>query len=220
MATRPQPPEPRRRAPRLYLVAPPTADPARLADGIAEALGAADVAAVLVPLTGDDERALLNGVKALATVVQGAGAALLLDGRADMVARAGADGAHLSGIDQLNAALASLKPDRIAGCGGLATRHDAMTAAEAGADYMMFGEPDASGHRPSFEAVLERVEWWAEVFEIPCVGHAASWEEIAPLSAAGADFVAVGSFVFDDRRGLAAAVKDAMNRLVIPEAVE
>jgi thiamine-phosphate pyrophosphorylase len=220
MATRPQPPEPRRPAPRLYLVAPPTAEPARLADGIAESLGAADVAAVLVSLTGDDERALLNGVKALAAAAQGAGAALLLDGRPDLVARAGADGAHLTGIDQLNAALASLKPDRIAGCGGLVTRHDAMTAAEAGADYLMFGEPDEGGHRPSFEAVLERVQWWAEVFEIPCVGHAAGWEEIALLSAAGADFVAVGSFIFDDRRGLAAALKDAMNRLVIPEAVE
>jgi thiamine-phosphate pyrophosphorylase len=220
MATRSQPPEPRRPAPRLYLVAPPTADPAQLADGIAAALGAADVAAVLVPLTGDDERALLNGVKALAPAVQGAGAALLLDGRPDLVARAGADGAHLTGIDQFNAALASLKPDRIAGCGALATRHDAMNAAEAGADYVMFGEPDESGHRPSFEALLERVEWWAEVFEIPCVGHAASLEEIAPLSAAGADFVAVGNFIFDDTRGLAAAMKDAMHRLVVPEAVE
>jgi thiamine-phosphate pyrophosphorylase len=220
MATRSQPPEPRRPAPRLYLVAPPTADPAQLADGIAAALGAADVAAVLVPLTGDDERALLNGVKALAPAVQGAGAALLLDGRPDLVARAGADGAHLTGIDQFNAALASLKPDRIAGCGALATRHDAMTAAEAGADYVMFGEPDESGHRPSFEALLERVEWWAEVFEIPCVGHAASLEEIAPLSAAGAYFVAVGNIIFDDTRGLAAAMKDAMHRLVIPEAVE
>ena len=82
MATRQHPPEPRRPAPRLYLVTPPTADPARLADTIAPALAAADVAAVLVPLTGDDERALLNGLKALAPAVQGAGAALLLEGRA------------------------------------------------------------------------------------------------------------------------------------------
>ena len=132
MATRPQPPEPRRPAPRLYLVAPSATDPARLADGIADALRAADVAAVLLPLAGDDERALLNGVKALAPAVQGAGAALLLDGRPDLVARAGADGAHLTGIDEFSAAVASLKPDRIAGCGGLATRHDAMLAAEVG----------------------------------------------------------------------------------------
>ena len=54
-----------------------------------------------------------------------------------------------------------------------------MLAAEAGADYVMFGEPDENGHRPSFDAVIERVEWWAEVFEIPCVGFAAHPDEIA-----------------------------------------
>jgi thiamine-phosphate pyrophosphorylase len=220
MASRPQPSEPRRLAPRLYLVAPPTGDPARLAETLAPALGTADVAAVLLPLTGDDERALLNGLKALAPAVQGAGAALVLAGRPDLVARAGADGAHLADTDEFSAAVASLKPDRIAGCGGLATRHDAMLAAESGADYVMFGEPDDGGHRPSFDAVIERVEWWAEVFEIPCVGYAATLDEIAALATAGADFVAVGAFVFDDPRGLAAALKDAAYHLALPESVE
>jgi thiamine-phosphate pyrophosphorylase len=201
-------------------VAPPSADPAQLAEGIALALHAADVAAVLVPIAGDDERALLNGLKTLASSVQGAGAALLLEGRPDLVARAGADGAHLVGVDDLGTVVPSLKPDRIAGCGGLATRHDAMLAAEAGADYVMFGEPDENGHRPSFDAVIERIEWWAEVFQIPCVGFAAHPDEIAALATAGADFVAVGAFVFDDPRGPAAAMKDAQALLSIAEAVE
>ncbi|MBX9772766.1 MAG: thiamine phosphate synthase [Xanthobacteraceae bacterium] len=216
MASKSQPPEP----PRLYLVAPPTGDLARLAEVLAPALGATEVAAVLLPVTDDDERALLNGLKALAPAVQSAGAALVLEGRPDLVARAGADGAHLAHIDEFVAAVGSLKPERIAGCGGLATRHDAMLAAESGADYVMFGEPDAAGHRPSFDAIVERVEWWAEVFEIPCVGFAATLDEIAPLAAAGADFVAVGPYVFDDPRGLAAALKDAAFRLSLPEAVE
>jgi thiamine-phosphate pyrophosphorylase len=220
MASRHPSPAPQRPAPRLYLVTPSTGEPARLADQIAPALGAADIAAVLVPLTGDDERALLNGLKALVPVVQGAGAALLLDGRADLVARAGADGAHLPDIDRFGAAVGSLKPDRIAGCGGLVTRHDAMTAAERGADYVMFGEPDAAGRRPSFDAVLERVVWWAEVFEIPCVGYAATLDEIAALAAAGADFVAVGDLIFEDTRGPAPAIKEAAGRLTVPEAVE
>jgi thiamine-phosphate pyrophosphorylase len=206
--------------PRLYLVVPPTGDPARLADALVPALAAVEVAAVLLPLTGDDERALLKGLKALAPAVQGAGAALVLEGRPDLVARAGADGAHLADTDEFSAAVGSLKPERIAGCGGLATRHDAMLAAEAGADYVMFGEPDDGGHRPSFDAIIERVEWWAEVFEIPCVGYAATLDEIAPLAAAGADFVAVGAFVFEDPRGLAAALKDAAFRLSLPESVE
>jgi thiamine-phosphate pyrophosphorylase len=214
-------PESKRPAPRLTLVTPRTSDPARLAEPVAAVLAAADVAAVLVALDGDDERALLNGLKTLAPVIQGAGAALLLDGRPDLVARAGADGAHLTGTDQFAAAVASLKPDRIGGCGGLPTRHDAMVAAESGADYVMFGEPDQNGRRPSLDAIVERVEWWADVFEIPCVGFAASLDEIAALVAARADFVvAVGSVIFDDSRGAAAAARDAAARLAIAESVE
>jgi thiamine-phosphate pyrophosphorylase len=220
MTSRPSSHQPQRPAPRLYLVTPPTGEPGRLADRIAPALGAADIAAVLVPLTGNDERALLNGLKALVPVVQGAGAALLLDSRADLVARSGADGAHLIGIERLSAAIGSLKPDRIAGCGGLTTRHDAMTAAEQNADYVMFGEPDAAGRRPSFEAILERVAWWAEVFQIPCVGYAETLDEIAALAAAGTDFVAVGDLIFEDSRGPAAAIADAVERLAVAEAVE
>ena len=56
-----------------------------------------------------------------------------------------------------------------------------MLAGERGADYVMFGEPDADGQRPSFEAIIERIEWWAEVFDVPCVGFAATLDEIGPL---------------------------------------
>jgi thiamine-phosphate pyrophosphorylase len=179
----------------------------------------ADIAAVLLSFAAADDRTLVNRAKVLAPVVQGTGAALLLDGDPDLVARAGADGAHLRGVDALRAAVTSLKPDRIAGCGGILTRHDAMVAAEAGADYVMFGEPDAQGRRLAFSAIAERVAWWAEVFEVPCVGYAASPDEAAALAAAGADFVALGPFVFEDARGPALAVEDTMRRLVAPERV-
>ena len=192
-------------------------DPAALAESLAEALRAVDVAAVLLRLPDADERGLINLVKAIAPGVQDAGAALLLDGRPDIVARAGADGAHLAGPEALKAALPRLKPNHIAGAGGLHSRHDAMVCGEAGADYVMFGEPDAAGQRPSREAVIERVAWWAEVFEIPCVAYAAELDEIDALAAAGADFIAVGDAVFDDPRGLKAAAADAAARLGITE---
>ncbi|MGZ3282030.1 MAG: thiamine phosphate synthase [Xanthobacteraceae bacterium] len=217
MAPSQNPAEPRRPAPRLYLVAP--RDAADLAHQLAEALGATDVAAVLLRLPETDERGRVNHIKAVAPTVQGKGAALLLDGHPDLAARAGADGAHLSGIEALQAALPTLKPERIAGCGGLETRHEAMAAAEAGADYVMFGEPDASGRRPSFDAIAQRVAWWAEVFEIPCVGFAASLDEVEPLAAAGADFIAVGDCVFGAGDGAAAAIADAARRLAFAETV-
>src|SRR6266550_2706896 len=120
-----------------------------------------------------------------------------------------ADVAHLTGIEALKQALPTLKPDRIAGIGGLATRHDSMTAAEAGADYVLFGEPDARGERPSIVAIAERLQWWAELFEPPCVGFAASREEVFEFAAVGADFVLVGDLIWDDARGAAAALMDA-----------
>ena len=217
MASRENPADPRRPAPRLYLVAPQ--DPAGLAERLAQALDAADVAAVLLRLPQADERARVNHAKALAPTVQGKGAALLLDGYPDLAARAGADGAHLNGIEAFMTALAMLKPARISGCGRLASRHDAMVVTEAGADYVMFGEPEPSGHRPSFGAIIERVAWWAEVFELPCVGFAASLDEVNPLASAGADFVALGDWVFADARGCAAAVADAARQLAITDPV-
>jgi thiamine-phosphate pyrophosphorylase len=204
-------------APRLYILTPPVSDPGAMAESLAEASRAIDVAAVLLRLPDADERGLINMVKAIARGVQHAGAALLVDNRPGIVARAGADGAHLAGPDALKAAIPGLKPNHIAGVGRLHSRHDAMVCGEAGADYVMFGEPDAAGQRPSREAVIDRVAWWAEVFEIPCVAYAAELGDIDALVAAGADFIAVGDAVFEDPRGLKAAVADAAMRLGITE---
>jgi thiamine-phosphate pyrophosphorylase len=151
--------------------------------------------------------------KRLAPPIQRAGAAFLIDGHPEIVARSGADGAHLTGLAALTDALPSLKPDRIAGVGDLGTRHDAMTAGEAGADYVLFGEPDAAGKRPSSEAIAERLDWWAELFEPPCVSFATSRDEAAHFAAAGADFVLVGDMIWNDPRGPRAALLDAQHAI-------
>ena len=213
------PSDTRRLQTRLYLVTPEVAEAAPLADALAAALASAQVAAVLLRLSARDERGRINAGKALAPLVQKIGAALLIADHPDIVARCGADGAHLTGIGAFTGAQAALQPERIAGCGGLATRHDAMLAGEAGADYVLFGEPDPAGHRPSFEAIAERVAWWAEIFEPACVGYAATLAEVDVLARAGADFVAVGECIFNDARGPAAALADAAQRIALPEAV-
>jgi thiamine-phosphate pyrophosphorylase len=210
MAAKPAPPRP---LPRLYLATPPLDDAAALAAQLPGLLAAADVAALLLRLKPADPRGMIARIKALAPGVQDRGAALLIDGNVELVARAGADGAHLSGIDAMQEALPTLKPDRIAGVGALTTRHDSMAAGEAGADYVLFGEPDARGQRPSADAIAERLQWWAELFEPPCVGFAASFEEAKKFAAAGADFVLVGDLVWDDPRGAAAALMDAQQAI-------
>jgi thiamine-phosphate pyrophosphorylase len=217
MTSRPKQTEPRP-APRLYLVTPVVADARAFSGLLAAALDAGDIAAVLLRLADADERTQINCVKALCPLVQDKGAALLIDGHLGAVARAGADGTHSTGITLFNEAIERLKPDRIVGVGGLVTRHDAMIAAEAGSDYVMFGEPDASGERPSLGAIEERIAWWAEVFELPCVGYAASHEEIAPLVNAGADFVALGDWLWRDSDAIAAAIVRAAAELRLPES--
>jgi thiamine-phosphate pyrophosphorylase len=192
--------------PRLYLATPVVDDPSPLTATLPGLLAGVDVAAVLVRLKPTDQRTMISRAKALAPAVQDFGAALLLDGHVELVARAGADGAHLTGFEAIEDALPTLKPDRILGVGGLATRHDSMAAGEAGADYVLFGEPDTKGERPSMEAIAERLRWWAELFEPPCVGFAASPEEAYEFAAAGADFVLVGDFIWADPRGAAAAL--------------
>ncbi len=212
MSPRPKQVAPRP-APRLYLTTPTIVDPSTFFAQLNAALDAGDVAAVLLRFGEADERTLINCAKALAAPVQGKDAALLLSGHETLVARAGADGAHLTGIASLTEAIEQLKPERIVGAGGLASRHDAMFAAERGADYVMFGEPDATETRPALSAIEDRVAWWAEVFEIPCVGYAASLDEIATLVAAGADFIALGDFLWRDTQAIAATIDDAARYL-------
>jgi thiamine-phosphate pyrophosphorylase len=199
-------------------VTPPVSETQAFSGVLAAAMAAGDVAAVLLRLAEADERTQINHAKVLAPIVQDKDAALLLGGHAELVARAGADGVHTTGITAFSDAIAQFKPERIVGVGGLTTRHDAMTAAETDADYVMFGEPDDAGERPSFDAIEERVTWWAEVFEAPCIAYAASMDEVAPLVKAGADFIALGDWLWHDPQAAAVMVARAVEQMRVPES--
>jgi thiamine-phosphate pyrophosphorylase len=190
---------------RLYLFTPPL-DAAALdafAPRLAAALAAGDVASVLARAArGADLKPI---VARLGEIVAAGEAALLIEGDPRIAARLGADGVHVESVEAVAEAVASSKGERIVGAGGLRLRDDAMTAAEAGADYVMFGEPGSGDEAQT----LERVRWWAEIFQTPCVAYAAHLEDIAPLAAAGADFIAVGGAVWD-AADPAAAVQQAM----------
>ena len=182
----------------LCLITLPVADPAAFRSQLDAALGAGGIQSVHLRLAVSAERDSQRFVQALAPVAQDKGAALIIDPPADLreVARCGADGVHISDPKLLKDALQALKPDRIVGAGGLRSKDAAMTAGEDGVDYVMFGEPRADGSLPPAEQVIERCQWWAEVFTTTCVGYAATPEMVAPLAATGVEFVALGEWVF------------------------
>ena len=196
-----------RESPRLYLATPPLDDARAFPPQLRDALSAGDVASLLIRFAGEDPRKKEEIVRALAPIAQERGVAVLVEAEPNVALRAGADGVHIHGAgEDLAEAVKKLSPKYIVGAGALYTRDNAMRAGETGADYVML---DAK----SFDALIERVSWWAELFNTPCVARAASLDEIAPLAQAGADFVLLDGAVWTDERGPAAAVAEALGHL-------
>lgn len=200
---------------RLVLVTPEVDDPAAwpgpLAGVLADAVAAGPVDAVILRLPPLDERSLLKAIKPLVPVVQAGNAALLLQDAPSIVTRSGADGVHLTRPETLAEALDLLKrQDRIVGVGGLGARHDAMEAAEAGADYVLFGEPREDGSTPPLAGVVERAQWWAELFQVPCVAFAPTLDSVGVIAATGCEFVAIGDAAFAHPAGIGDAVRIAL----------
>ncbi len=154
------------------------------------ALEAADPACVLL-LAGQlarapDAAALRAAIEGLCPQAQARDVAVLLLDRAALAAETGCDGVHLSNLEGLAAARQVLGAEAPIGVGCGASRHDAITAAERGADYVAFGAPESGA------ADAELLGWWQSLMTLPCVAFgAASPEDGARLADAGADFVAV-----------------------------
>ncbi|MFT4098755.1 MAG: thiamine phosphate synthase [Rhodoblastus sp.] len=195
---------------RLYLITPLLDAAAPFDKALASALGAGDVACVLARFATNDPGQRKAILRTLTPLAQDHGAALLVDGDTQLAARAGADGAHVTGAGEpLTDAIGSLKPERIVGVSGLDSRDDCMSAGEMDVDYLMFGGPaDPATHLD----ILERTHWWAEIFNVPCVAFARALDEIEPLADAGAEFIALENAVWNDARGPAAAVSEASAR--------
>ncbi len=176
-------------APRLFLITPPVADAVLFRPLLEAAVTSVDVACVLLRSGARDDGEAKAIVRALAAVARDAGAALLVENDPRLAARADSDGVHMSGGSAgLEEALAAMHPKKIVGVGDLASRDEAMVAGEAGVDYLMFGAP---GSERSREEIIERVAWWAEIFNVPCVGYARDPDQAAAIAGAGAEFVAL-----------------------------
>lgn len=196
---------------RLYLITPPRLDDlAGFGHVLAHVLDAGDVAALQVRLKPAPDEVIAAAVDALLPIAQSRDVALILNDRPDLAARLGCDGVHIGQEDAPYAEARRLMGrDRIVGVTCHDSRHLAMEAAEAGADYVAFGAffptttKEARGHPEP-----EILTIWQETMEVPCVAIGGiTVENAAVLAAAGADFLAVSAGVWSYGEGPAAAVK-------------
>jgi len=195
---------------RLYLITPPKLEAKAFAEDLKRALGAGDVASLQLRLKDASDEEIRRAAEILMPIAQRAGVAFILNDRPDLAAALRCDGVHIGQEDASYAeARAAVGPDAIVGVTCHDSRHLAIEAAEAGADYVAFGAffPTATKEAKT-HADVELLQWWAEMMVVPCVAIGGiTVANARPLIEAGADFIAVSSGVWDYAQGPAAAVR-------------
>lgn len=200
--------------PRLYLISPPAIELESFAAAFEEAVSAGDVACFQLRLKDmndvpapDDE--ILAACARLLPIAQANEVAFLINDRPDLAKQAGADGAHIGQTDTpYLEARALLGDEAIIGVTCHDSRHMAMVAGEAGADYVAFGAfyPTVT-KAPKSSAEPELLRWWQDTMEPPCVAIGGiTLDNAGPLLEAGADFLAVSGGVWDHPGGPGEAV--------------
>ena len=212
--------DPTRERPRLYLITPPQIDdvPA-FVDQFRAAVQGGDVASLQIRLKQGDEidlaatRELAQAVKRICTAEH---IALFINDSPQLARALQVDGVHL-GMNDMDIAEARelIGPDMIIGATCKTSKHQAMIAGEAGADYVAFGAFYPTSTKADTTPADPEILTWCQMFlTLPCVAiGGVTVANAAPLLAAGADFLAVSSGVWDHHDGPAAAVA-MFNRLI------
>ena len=196
---------------RLYLITPPRIDDlAVFGRTLAAALDAGDVAALQIRLKDAPDDVIAAAVEVLGVIARSRNVAVILNDRPDLAARLGCDGVHVGQSDASCAeARRIMGKDAMIGVTCHDSRHLAMEAAEAGADYVAFGAffPTTT-KEVTAQADPEILSIWQETMSLPCVAIGGiTADNAAELAAAGADFLAVSAGVWAHPQGAAAAVK-------------
>lgn len=202
---------------RLYLITPPAIpDLTAFAGRLVEALEGGDVAALQIRLKDVPDAEVRRAVEVLAPLARARDVAVILNDRADLAKATGCDGVHLGQQDgSVAGARRLLGPDAMIGATCHDSRHLAMEAAEAGADYVAFGAFFPTKTKAvDYTASLEVLTIWQETMEIPCVAIGGiDATNAGALAEAGADFVAVCSAVWSHTAGPGPAVSELIAAL-------
>ena len=201
-------------APQLYLITPPEIDLMAFPDRLSAVLDAAEIACLRLSLATRDEDRLMRAADALREVAHTRDVALVIDTHVVLAERLGLDGVHLTdGARSVRTARKALGQDAIVGAYCAQSRHDGMSAGEAGADYVAFGPAGRTVLGDGSRAEPELFGWWSEMIEVPVVAEggldAETVEELAPLT----DFFGIGEEIWstDDPAAALKALVAAMS---------
>jgi thiamine-phosphate pyrophosphorylase len=194
---------------RLYLISPPRLSAANFLIPLKEALKGGDVASFQLRLKQASDDEIRRAVDILRPVVQANGTAFILNDRPDLAAELGCDGVHVGQEDASYTSARAALPRGIVGVTCHDSRHLAMEAAEAGADYVAFGAffPTQT-KEPKTSASPDILRWWSEMIVVPCVAiGGVTVANARELIEAGADFLAVSAGVWEHPDGAKEAVR-------------
>jgi len=194
--------------PQLYLIAPPAFDLVSFPDTLARVLDTTPVACLRLAMASRDEDGVARAADALREMAHARDIAIVIADHQILAERLGLDGVHLTDAARsVRAVRKALGPDAIVGSFCAASRHDGMTAGEAGADYVSFGPVGETTLGDGSRAGAELFQWWSEMIEVPVVAEGGLTPELVAELAPLTDFFGIGEEIWraDDP---AAALRD------------
>ena len=189
--------------PQLYLLTPPMFDLSTFPDQLAGVLDAHDIACVRLALATHDEERIARAADACRAVAHARDVAIVVADHTALAERLGLDGVHLSTTRvSVRDARKALGPDAIVGsfCG--TSRHDGLSAGEAGADYIAFGPVSVTGDAGA--TLDELFQWWSDVVEVPVVAEGGLTTQAIERHAPFTDFFGIGEEIWDTDDAVAA----------------
>ncbi len=199
--------------PQIYLISPREIELSQFPDKLAAVLDAHPIACLRLALATSDESRLSRAADTCREIAHTRDVAIVMDDHFLLAERLGLDGVHLTdGARTVRKARKELGNDAIVGafCGN--SRHDGLTAGEAGADYISFGPVGQSQLNDGSQAELDLFQWWSEMIEVPVVAEGALDVELITNLAPATDFLAIGDEIWghEDPAAALAALKSAL----------
>lgn len=183
--------------PQITLITPPAIDLEVFPDRLASVLDAVEVACLRLSLATRDEDMLLRAGDACRLIAHERDVAIVIENHVLLVERLGLDGVHLTdGARSVRKVRKDLGNDAIVGAFCGVTRHEGMSAGEAGADYAAFGPVGETHLGKGERAEFDLFDWWSQMIEVPCIAEGALTAELVGKFGPVTDFFGVGEEIW------------------------